>query len=92
MTQVFLYCSDSHGFLLDRRVAYVADLFEARDYARGLVRSLMATARLKDWRSCRVHVRDERDEEIFVMPFWSILGLPALEPRSITGFTFSAWS
>ncbi len=92
MPQVSFYCSDSHGSVLDRREAYVADLFEARECATVLVRSLMATGHLRNFRSCRLHLRDERDEEIFVMPFWSILGFPPSTPRAKTGLTFSAWS
>jgi hypothetical protein len=33
MAQVYFNCSNSNGRLLDRRIAEVDDLFEARDYA-----------------------------------------------------------
>ncbi len=36
---------------------------EARDYAKGLVWSLIKTAHLEDWRSCRLHVRDQNGKK-----------------------------
>jgi hypothetical protein len=50
MAQVYLHCSNSHGRLLDRRVAEVDDLFEARDHAEAVARSLIAGPDLQDWR------------------------------------------
>ncbi len=73
MAQVSFCCSDSRGRLLDRVIADVNDFFEARDYAKEVVWFFIKTARLADWRSCRLHVRDDRGEEIFVMPFsWAL--------------------
>ncbi len=92
MAQVSFYCSNSHGLLLDQRVADVADLFEAREYATALVGSMMATGGLHDWRNCRLHVRDDVGKEIFVMPFWSILGRPALKQRPRAALTFGTWT
>ncbi len=71
----FLYCSNSRGCVPDRQVAEVADLFEARDHAKGVARSLIATASLRDWRSF-LRVNDELGDEIFAMRFSSVLGRP----------------
>jgi hypothetical protein len=76
MAQVYLHCSNSHGRLLDRRVAEVNDLLEARDYAEAIARSLIASPDLQDWRTCLLRVWDELGEELFVMPFSSMIGKP----------------
>ncbi len=76
MAQVYFHCSNSHGRLLDRRIAEVDDLFEARDYAVAVARSLIARPDLLDWRNCRLLVWDDLGEEIFEMPFSSVVGKP----------------
>ncbi len=76
MAQVSFYCANSHGSLLDRRVAEVEDLYEAHECATGVARSLIGTTNLQDWRSCRLYVTDDLGDEIFVMPFSSVLGKP----------------
>lgn len=81
MRQVSLCCSTSRGTVLDRRVADVNNLLEARQYATAFAQSLVASAAARDWRKCRVHVRDERGEELFVMPFWSTASKPGLKTR-----------
>ena len=76
MAQVYFHCSNSNGRLLDRRIAEVDDLFEARDYAVAVARSLIAGPDLQDWRNCRLRVWDDLGEEIFEMPFLSVVGKP----------------
>ena len=76
MAQVYLHCSNSHGRLLDRRVAEVDDLLEARDYAEAIARSLIASPNLQDWRTCRLRVWDDLGEEVFVVPFSLMVGKP----------------
>lgn len=76
MTQVSFQCSSSHGSFLGCTVAEVDDLFEAREYAMGVVRSLIGTANLRDWRDCSLHVCDDLGDELFVVPFSSVLGRP----------------
>ncbi len=80
MAQFSFCCANPYGMLLHRRNADVADLREARDFATVLIRLLIDSATLKDWRSCRLHVFDHGGKEIFVMPFWSILGTAGLKP------------
>lgn len=90
MPQVSFCCSNSRGILFDRREAEVNDLFQAREYAITTIRSLIATAPMKDWHHCRLHAQDELGEELFVMPFWSILTKPHLKTRLIAALT-RAW-
>jgi hypothetical protein len=51
-------------------------VMRARDYAEAVARSLIASPDLQDWRNCRVRVWDDLGEEVFVMPFSSIVGKP----------------
>lgn len=90
MLQIAFCCSNSRGTMFDRREAEVTDLFQAREYAITTIRSLIASAPLKDWRHCRLHAQDRMGQEIFVMPFWSILTKPQLKTRLIAALT-RAW-
>ncbi len=76
MAQVHFHCSDSVGRLLDRRIADVENLFEACDYAESVARSLISNPDLQDWRTCRLRVWDEFGQEIFEIPFSSVVGRP----------------
>jgi len=69
MAQVSICCANPQGYVLDRCVVELADINEARAYAKILAQSLDATAGQNDWKSCRFHVRNEKDEEVFIMPF-----------------------
>ncbi len=74
--QVFFHCSNTEGVLVDQRGATVVDLMEAIEKATNLVRSRIATPSLVDWRDWVLHVSDEAGEEIFALPFASVLGKP----------------
>jgi len=76
MSEVHVHCSNGNGIVLDARVAQVDGLTEAREYAKGVARSLMTVPTLRDWRECWLEVSDDLGEEIFAMPFSSILGKP----------------
>ena len=52
------------------------DLAEARDHAALIVRSLIETPGAEDWRDWVLHVSDGIGEEIFSVPFTSMLGKP----------------
>ncbi len=52
------------------------DLVEAGEYATGVARSLIAAPDLRDWRQCCLHVSDDLGEEIFAMPFSTVVGRP----------------
>jgi hypothetical protein len=66
----------ARGGLLDRRVADVDNLIEARDYATRIARSLVAIPNSRDWRNCCLTVMDDLGEELFVIPLASIIGKP----------------
>jgi hypothetical protein len=76
MTQLYFHCSNSNGVVIDQRGAMVDDLAEARDHAACIVRSFLTTHSPEDWRDWMLHVSDELDDEIFVMPFAFLLGKP----------------
>jgi hypothetical protein len=76
MAQTLFRCSNSQGHVIDGRVANVKDLIAAREYATRVARSLIASPTLRDWRSCCLSVSDDLGEEIFVMPFSSLIGKP----------------
>jgi hypothetical protein len=76
MTEVFFHCSDdAEHVLIDRRGAAMG-LAEARRHAEHLVYSLLTKPGADDWRTWVLHVTDEFGEEIFALPFASVLGKP----------------
>ena len=66
MAQIYFHCSTAEG----------VDLAEARDHAALVVQSLIMAPSLEDWRGCVLHVSDDCGEEIFIVPFASVLGKP----------------
>jgi hypothetical protein len=76
MAQVYFHCSNDREVRIDQAGALVSDLTEARDRAATVVRSLIMEESAEDWRDWVVHVSDDFDEEIFAVPFASILGKP----------------
>lgn len=90
MRQVSFCCATSRGTVLHRCVAEVKNLSEARRYAAAFARSIVAAAAAQDWAKCRMHVRDERGDELFVMPFWPAASRPGLKTRLRTALA-RAW-
>jgi len=76
MAQVYFHCSNSARTLIDRRGTAVGDLVEARDHAAQVVRSLIMAPSAEDWRGWVLHASDASGDEIFVVPFASVLGKP----------------
>jgi hypothetical protein len=76
MAQVYFHCSSSREVRVDQLGAVVSDLAEARDYAASVVRSMIMEKSAQDWRDWVVHVSDDFDDEIFAVPFASVLGKP----------------
>ena len=60
--------------MLDRCGAAVGDLADVRDEADRLMRALIMSEIPEDWRDWVLHVSDDLGEEIFVMPFASVIG------------------
>ena len=76
MARVYFHCSSSREVRVDESGVVVSDLAEARDYAACVVRSLIIENSAQDWRDWVVHVSDDFDDEIFSVPFVSVLGKP----------------
>jgi hypothetical protein len=76
MTQVYFHCSNTEGVWVDRCGAVLDDLTEAKDYADLVMRSLIMAPSTEDWRGWVLHVSDDLDDEIFSVPFSSLLGKP----------------
>jgi hypothetical protein len=76
VTNVYFHCSSDRGILIDQRGAAVDNLVAARDYAAGVVRSLVAANGAKDCRDWVLHVSDDLGIEIFIVPFAFVLGKP----------------
>jgi hypothetical protein len=76
MAQVYFHCSNTRGVAIDRCGSPVADLAEAGEHAALVVRSLIMTPNLEDWRGWVLHVSDKDGEEIFTVPFASLIGKP----------------
>ena len=74
MAQVYFHCSNDREVRIDQAGALVSDLTEARDRAATVVRSLIMEESAEDWRDWVVHVSDDFDDELFVLPFAFVLG------------------
>jgi hypothetical protein len=76
MAQVYFHCSSSRAIRVDRFGAAVSDLAEARDHAACMVRALIMEKGAEDWRDWVLHVSDDFNDELFAVPFSSVLGKP----------------
>jgi len=74
MAHIYLHRSSERGVVLDHSGSDVADLTEARDCAKRAIHALVMAPGPEDWREWILHVSDEDGEEIFVMPFASVVG------------------
>jgi len=74
MAEVYFHYSNARGVLIDRSGTAVEDISEARERAVWAVRSLIMTPSAEDWRSWVLHVTDDDGDEIFDVPFGTVLG------------------
>lgn len=74
MAQLFFHCSNDDGVWIDRRLAAVNDLSEAVEQAKRVVRTLVMSPCSEDWRDWTLHASDDFGDEVFAMPFVSVLG------------------
>ena len=70
----YFHCSGTEGVLLDRRGSEVDDLVESREGAIGMVRTIISRPGPEKWRRWGLHVSDGDGEEIFALPFSSLIG------------------
>lgn len=76
MAQIYFHCSGAEGVVLDRRGNQVEDLIEAHEHAACVVRRIMSRPGPEDWRQWVLYVTHADGEEIFALPFSSLLGQP----------------
>jgi hypothetical protein len=74
MAQLFFHCSNDAGIWIDRRLPPASSLTEAMEQASKVVRSLVMAPSGEDWRCWTLHASDDFGDEIFAMPFASVLG------------------
>lgn len=75
MAQVSFRCSSSGQVLLNVCDVEVDDVADAREQAAMVVRSLVAIPGPEDWRAWVLHVNDDLGDEIFALPFSSVMTL-----------------
>jgi hypothetical protein len=76
LAQVYFHYSNTEGVLMDQGGAAIGNLVEAWEQANLVVRSLIMAPSAEDWRGWILHVSDEHGDEIFDVPFTSMLGKP----------------
>jgi hypothetical protein len=76
MARVYFHCSNNEEVWVDRRGAAVGNLAEARERAAVVMRSLIMAPTAEDWRGWVLYANDDLGEEIFAVPFASLLGKP----------------
>jgi hypothetical protein len=76
VTEVYFHCSNPSKTLMDGYRVEVGDLVEAREYAACVMRALIMEPGAEDWRSWIMSIADETGDEIFTLPFSSLLGRP----------------
>ena len=74
MTHVYFHYSNADELILDPLGIVVEDVAEARQRAHGIIRAFMESAGPDDWRSWSLHARDQDGDELFFMPFASVIG------------------
>jgi len=74
MAQIHFHISTTDRVLLDCGAADVRDLTEAREEAQLVVRALIAVPGPEDWRDFMLHVHDDLGEEMYALPFKTVLG------------------
>jgi hypothetical protein len=73
MTEVYFHCSDAENIFIARRGAGV-ELNEAFIHAERMVRTMVMMPNTEDWREWVLHVTDEFGNELFALPFASVVG------------------
>ena len=71
MARVYFHYSNSDGICVHQRGTAVGNLAEVRDHAARAVLSLITVQGPEDWRDWTLHVSDELNDEILVLPFSS---------------------
>jgi hypothetical protein len=76
MATFYFHCAGMHEVLLDRRGSEMEDVLDAHARAFQIIQSIVTSEGPEDWRDWSVHVADDDGEELFLVPFSSVLGKP----------------
>jgi hypothetical protein len=76
MAQIYFHYSTSETVVVDPRANTAEDFFDLHDQATRNVRALITAPCPEDWRDWVLHVSDGNGDELFTMPFSSLLGRP----------------
>jgi hypothetical protein len=76
MTDVYFHCSDDEHVFAGNDSVAIDSLIEACEHAHRIVRSYIMTASTEDWHGWVLHATDDFGEEIFSLPFASVVGKP----------------
>jgi hypothetical protein len=74
MPDVYFHCSDNQHVMAAKRGIAIDSLVEACEQAHRIVRSWVMAANAEDWRNWVLHATDELGEELFTVPFASVVG------------------
>jgi len=74
MARVYFHYSNSEGVCVAQPGTGAGNLTELREHAAQVVHSLITAQGPEDWRDWTLHVSDDLNDEIFVLPFSSMLG------------------
>jgi hypothetical protein len=74
MTNVYFHCSDDEHVFAGKRGVAIESLVEACEHAHRIVRSYVMTADTEDWCNWVLHATDDLGNEIFNVPFASVVG------------------
>jgi hypothetical protein len=74
MAQLYFHCSSPERIVPDRSGSDLDDLVEAHVHAVAFVQRLIGRAGPEDWRVWKLSVLDESGEQVFEIPFTSVIG------------------
>jgi uncharacterized protein DUF6894 len=74
MAQLYFHCSSPERVVPDRAGSEVEDLVEAHAQAIGFVQRIIGLACPDDWRTWKLQVLDEEGDQVFEVPFASVIG------------------
>jgi hypothetical protein len=74
MATFFFHCEATQGVLVDKRGSELDDICEARARAFAIIQGLIASEGAEDCRGWSLRVSDDDGEELFAVPFSSVVG------------------
>jgi hypothetical protein len=74
MTNVYFHCANEEHEFAAKCGVDIDNFVEACEHAHRIISSYVMTASAEDWRGWVLYATDELGEEIFTLPFASVLG------------------